>query len=125
MELKPKFIVTPVGSGGIYVGLLDGVQKYLPSTKLIGLGTKECFSSLADKLCTPWTPYAKALEVSQTHENIIIRLSEDEIKDTFTKFKHYACMEPSSAVVFAALNLVPSIEPDDCVVLINTGKLKQ
>lgn len=120
-KMKPDYLVCPVGSGGIFIGLVQGVEQYLPKTKVIGIGTLETFQSYADKLSTPWTPYARAIENSAKRGHAVCRLSEDQIKDVYKRFKHYGSFEPSSAIVFGSFD-AHSFKPNDTVVLINSGK---
>lgn len=121
-DLKPDYIVCPIGSGGIFIGLIEGVRHHLPKVKVIGVGTHDAFQSYADKLSTPWTPYARAMENAVKEGHYIYRLSENQIKNAFKKFKNYGNFEPSSTVVFGALDVYP-FKPDDVVVLINSGRL--
>lgn len=121
-QLKPDYIVCPVGSGGLFIGLVEGARLYVPKTKIIGIGTREAHQSYADKLSTPWTPYARAIENAAKGGHVVYRLSEQQIKDVFKKYKHYGRFEPSSAVVFAAFDVHP-FKQSDTVVLINSGKL--
>lgn len=119
----PDYIICPVGSGGIYIGIIEGIEKYSPKTKVIGIGTQSTYQSFADKLSTPWTPYAKAIENKTSQGHYLFRLDEEEIKRTYLKYKNIASVEISSAVVFAA----PShfkFKPSDKIVFINSGKMK-
>lgn len=120
-RVTPSHLVVPIGSGGLYVGFIQAVdQKGIPS-KVIGVGVQNINYSLADKLYTPWTPYAKALEHYQTLGHIIYRLTEDEVRETYERFKNLVECEPSSSTVFAALNK-HSFLPDNVVVFVNSGK---
>lgn len=120
-KVSPTYIVVPLGSGGIFLGITQAVERYSPSTKVIGIGVQNTIHSFADKLSTPWTPYAKALDHYQKLNHLIYRLSEDEVKKTYQHFKNITDCEPSSAVVFAALEK-HKFNPDDIVVFINSGK---
>jgi len=122
-EVQPNYIVVPVGSGGLFVAMAEGVSNWSPKTKVIGIGVKNNYSSFADKLHTPWTPYTKTMEFYCSHGHTIYRLDEQKIRDTFQKFKNKIDCEPSSAVVYAAADLHP-FKPTDVVVFINTGKIK-
>lgn len=121
-ELKPDYIVCPVGSGGIFIGLVEGARHYLPKTKIIGIGTHEAYQSYADKLSTPWTPYARAIENAAKDGHRVYRLSESDIKEIHKKYKNYGNFEPSSAIVFGAFN-AHTFKPSDSIVLINSGRL--
>ena len=90
-------------------------------TKVIGIGVQNTNQSFADKLPTPWTPYAKALENYQKLGHTIYRLTEKETKNTFNMFKNVVDCEPSSSVVFAALDK-HKFKPEDIVVFLNSGK---
>lgn len=121
-ELKPDYIACPIGSGGIFIGLIEGARHYLPKTKIIGVGTHEAYQSYADKLSTPWTPYARAIENAVKDGHLVYRLSENEIKNVYKKYKNYGNFEPSSAIVFGVLDMY-SFKPSESIVLINSGRL--
>jgi threonine synthase len=117
----PNYIVVPVGSGGIFLGIIQGLELRGLATKVIGIGSQNTTHSFADKLSTPWTPYSRALEhyAKQGHE--VYRLTEQEIKDAYNKYKNLVACEPSSSVVFAALQKHP-FKSTDTIVLLNSGK---
>ena len=119
-EVKPTHIVVPVGSGGIYIGIVHALATKKTPITVIGIGTQNANDSIADKLSTPWTPYAKALEHWQT-KHPIYRLSEQEIKRTYGAYRHLLSCEPSSSVVFAAAEH-HKFTKKDIVILINSGK---
>lgn len=121
-EIKPQYIVAPVGSGGIFMGLVEGVRRYLPETKVIGIGATEAYQSYADKLSTPWSPYARAMENAAISGHAIFRLSESDIRKVFAQFKNYGNFEPSSAIVFGVFDNL-CFKPDDVIVLVNSGRL--
>jgi cysteine synthase len=120
-EISPHFIVVPVGSGGIYFSFVSMSEKLHLPTKIIGIGVEAEQKSIADKLCTPWTPYQKALEAFQKSGHPIYRLSEMEVKRTFDKFKKLTACEPSSSVVFAA-PYKHHFKNEQKVVFLNTGR---
>lgn len=122
-SVTPDYIICPLGSGGIYIGLIEGIEKYSPKTRVFGIGTQSPYQSLADKLSTPWTPYTRAIENKSDLDHKIFRLNEDEIKKTFYKYKNVMQSEVSSAIVFAALDLFP-FKPNDKIVFVNSGKMK-
>lgn len=121
-HLRPTHIVVPVGSGGIYVGIVDGVQRYRLNTKVIGIGVQNTYKSFADKLHTPWSPYTKVMSKFHSLGHPIYRLTEPEIKTNWQKYQHVADLEPSSAVVFAALTK-HQFNQNDVVIFINSGRL--
>lgn len=120
-SIKPKYIVVPVGSGEIFVGLAQGIHRLHLNTTLIGIGVQNTLNSFADKLHTPWTPYARALDALEQQGHNILRITEAEIKKTFTTFRHIVTCEPSSAVVYAAFSHF-NFQSTDTVVFINTGR---
>ncbi|HEY9584719.1 MAG TPA: pyridoxal-phosphate dependent enzyme [Candidatus Paceibacterota bacterium] len=122
-KIIPDYIICPVGSGGIYIGIIEGVEKYCPKTKVIGIGTQSTFQSFADKLSTPWTPYQRAVENKTLQGHYIFRLNEEEIKKTYLQYKNIASVEPSSAIVFAAQSHF-KFKPTDKIIFINSGKMK-
>jgi threonine synthase len=121
--IKPNYIVVPVGSGEIFVGLAQGLDRLKMNTRLIGMGVQNTLSSFADKLHTPWTPYTRALHALEQRGHRVIRITEEEIKSTYTKYRHVISCEPSSAVVFSVFQHI-QFQPHDTVVLINTGRAK-
>jgi cysteine synthase len=116
---KVDYIVVPLGSGGIYMGAIQAVERFRKETKVIGIGVQSTYHSSADKLSTPWTPYAKAIENYTKLGHPIFRLSEQEIK-SFQKYQHLANLEPSSSVVFAAPEKF-NFKKEDCVIFLNSG----
>lgn len=118
---NPDYIIIPVGSGGGFVGLYNGIKKYKLKTKLIGVGVRQKWYSYADKLWTPWTPYQAKIESIIKEDHQYIKLDEDEIKRSYKEFKKIIKCEPSSAVVFGALSKI-RLSKMDKVILINTGK---
>lgn len=119
--VDPTYIVVPIGSGGIYLGIIQALERKKMKTKVIGIGVQNTIHSLADKLSTPWTPYTKALDFYQKAGHPVYRLTEQEIKETHTEFQNVVSCEPSSSVVFAAPQK-HSFKRSDVVVFINSGK---
>src|SRR3989344_4588187 len=117
----PNYIVVPVGSGGIFLGIAQGLERKGAKTKVIGIGTQNTSYSFADKLSTPWTPYSRALEHYEKIGHSTYRLTEQEIKETYNKFKNIITCEPSSSVVFAALEK-HHFKSTDTIVFLNSGK---
>lgn len=122
-KLVPDYIVVPLGSGGIFVGLAEEAERLNLKTKVIGIGVQNSIHSLADKLSTPWTPYAKAIEAYQKFGHLIYRLSEEEVKTAVKNYKNIANAEVSSLVVFNA-PVKHQFKKSDNVVFINSGKIK-
>jgi threonine synthase len=118
---NPDFIVTPVGSGGAFCGLYEGIKRFKLKTKLIGIGVKAKWHSFADKLYTPWTPYERKMKAIQKEGHKIIRLNEKEVKQMWEEFKDIIDCEPSAAVVFAVFSKF-KFKKDDKIILINSGK---
>ncbi len=122
-KIIPDYIICPLGSGGIYIGIIEGIEKYSPKTRAIGIGTQSTYQSFADKLSTPWTPYQRAVENKVLQGHYVFRLSEEEIKKTYLQYKNLASFEPSSAVILAA-PFHFKFKPTDKIVFINSGKMK-
>ncbi len=120
-DIKPDYIVVPIGSGGIFIGVAEAIEKRGGKTRVIGIGVQNSFQSFADKLPTPWTPYSKALLHYQKMGHPIYRLTEEEIKKTYHKFQNVVDCEPTSAVVFAAPEK-HKFKSDDKIVFVNSGK---
>lgn len=116
-----NYVVVPVGSGGIYMGFVQEFERRKSKTKVIGIGTQNTSASFADKLATPWTPYAKALKHYHGLGHTIFRLPENAIKSNFLDFQHVAEFEPSSSIVFAVFSLM-KFSAKDKIVLVNSGK---
>ena len=119
--LNPNYIVVPVGSGGIYLSLVKTIEKRGIPTTIIGIGVKKKINSVADKLSTPWTPYAKALLHYHSKGHRIYRLTEKEVREIYKNFKAVINCEPSSSVVFAAPQK-HFFTRKDVVVFLNSGK---
>lgn len=122
-QTNPDYMIVPVGSGGIFVALAEEFQRMGSKTKVIGVGVQNTIHSFADKLSTPWTPYAKAMEVYQKFGHLIYRLSEDEVKNCFKLFQNVIKCEPSSSAVFSVLTK-HKFSPNDNLVFLNTGAIK-
>lgn len=118
---KPNFIVTPVGSGGAFCGLYEGIKKFKLNARLIGVGVKAKWHSFADKLYTPWTPYESKMRKIVKEGSRIIRLNEKEVKQVWKEFKDVIECEPSAAVVFAVFSRI-KFKKEDKIILINSGK---
>ena len=119
--IVPNYIVVPVGSGGIFIGMAEAVERRNNNTKIIGIGAQNTIRSFADKLSTPWTPYERAMQHYQKLGHFLYRLNEEEIKNAYHNFKNVADCEPSSAVVFAAPTK-HKFKADDKIVFVNSGK---
>ena len=122
-KISPDYIVVPLGSGGIFIGVVQGLERFKSKARVIGMGAQNTLHSIADKLSTPWTPYTKAIETYQKIGHFIYRLNEEEIKAAYKTFQHVVECEPSSSVVFAAMQK-HKFNKDDTVVFINSGKSK-
>lgn len=118
---KPTHIVVPVGSGGIYLGIIQEIERKKMKTKVIGIGIQNTTHSFADKLSTPWTPYAKALEFYQKAGHPIYRLNEQEVKKNYTTFQNIVTCEPSSSVIYTAAEK-HRFSKNDRVIFLNSGK---
>ena len=117
---RPNFLITPVGSGEAFVGLFNGIKKYKLNTMLIGVAPKSN-PSIADKLHTPWTPYASKMKSIFWRKHKIIKLSEDTIKQAYSLAKEHIKCEPSSAIVFGVLPDL-KIKKEDKIIVINSGR---
>lgn len=120
-KVIPNYIIVPVGSGGLFVGVVQAIEQRGLPIKVIGLGVQNTTHSFADKLSTPWTPYSKAIESYEKFGHKVYRLNEDEVRKTYTKYKNIMVCEPSSSVVFAVNSKHQFLE-DDIVVYVNSGK---
>lgn len=119
-EIKPDYIIVPIGSGGIFAGIVNYINHHNLKIHVIGVGVKNTSNSLADKLTTPWTPYEKLLENNKEGFHKVIRINEIEVSSVYEKFKNIIDCEPSSAVVFSALDKI-QFNKNDKVVFVNSG----
>ena len=120
-QANPNFIILPVGGGEAFVGFYNGIKKCKLKTKLIGVGVKDKWQSFADKLHTQWTPYKSKVQSILKEGHKIIKLEEEEIKETYKQYKDKFDIEPSSAVVFGVLPKL-KFKKKDKIILINSGK---
>lgn len=119
--LDPDFIICPVGSGESFVGLHQAIQKKGSRTKLVGI-QPESAASLAEKLTCIWSPYQTTIEeILRTHPYTLIKVTEEEIEESYRKAKKLMRCEPSSGIVLSALSKI-SFPKKANVVLINSGK---
>lgn len=114
------YMVVPLGSGGIFVGMAEQLFRSNHSAKIIGVGPKANYDSFADKLSTPWSPYTKAIEGYEKRGHAIIRLSESEIRKMYLHYRNICNCEPSASVVFAAPDHF-KFKKGNTVVFINSG----
>jgi cysteine synthase len=120
-KVNPDYIVVPLGSGGIYTGFVHALERNNTKTKIIGIGVQNTHYSIADKLYTPWTPYTKTLDYYKDLGHKIYRLSEEEIKRMYKRYKQIMSCEPSSSIVFAALEK-HDFSQSDVIVFLNSGR---
>ena len=123
-SLSPQYIVVPVGSGELFTGVAEAVNRQKLTTKVIGIGVQNTSGSLADKLFTPWTPYARYMRTFENRGHSIYRLSEKEVADTYKKYQHIVSCEVSSSVVFAAIQQ-HGFTKEDKVVFVNSARASQ
>lgn len=119
----PDLVIVPYGSGEAFYGIYLAIKEMKRSTKVVGVKTKKRSKSIADKLCTIWSPYDKLLPniISQGH--YIIELEEEEIKKSYACFSKYVNCEYSSSVVLGALTKI-AINKFSRIILVNSGKGK-
>lgn len=122
-NIFPDYIVVPLGSGGIFHGIVEATERLRKNTKVIGIGSERRQHSIADKLSTPWTPYAKVIQAHQERGHKIYRLTEGQIFKTFAKYRNIVDCEYSSSVVFFA-PVVHPFKKTDTIVFINSGKIR-
>jgi len=118
---NPDFIVVPVGSGEAFCGLYSGIRKFRWKTRIIGVGVKAKWYSLADKLYTPWTPYGSLIKTIIKKGHKLMRLNEAEVKQMWREFKNIIKCEPSASVVFSVFSKF-KFKKGDKIILINSGK---
>ena len=128
-EKFPDVIVLPVGSGELFLGVLQGLKKRRLKTRLLGVTVDK--NSAADKLYSRWNPQQNKLDKllkNQSQFRLLPLASEKHLLDTFAALEaigSFAC-EPSSAAAFAALHQIKAtLKPDDRVLVINTGTFNE
>lgn len=114
------YIVVPLGSGGVFVGMAEQLSRSNHLAKIIGIGPKANYDSFADKLSTPWSPYTKAIEGYERRGHTVIRLSESEIRKMYLNCRNICNCEPSASIVFAAPDHF-KFKKGDTVVFVNSG----
>lgn len=117
---KTTHIVVPLGSGGIFVGMAEQLERSNHKAKIIGIGPKASHNSFADKLSTPWTPYTRAIETYERLGHITIHLSESDIRKAYLDFRNLCNCEPSASIVFSAPEHF-EFKKGDVVVFVNSG----
>lgn len=118
-KIRPDYVICPVGSGEAFVGIVTGLRRHRLKTKVIGVTARRQFS-FADKLYTPYTPYAQKLRALTRQGHSIVKLDEATIRKTYLEIKKYLRCEPSSCLVFAALKTIKNKKAK--VVVVNSGK---
>lgn len=116
---KVDYWIVPVGSGEAFVGIYEGLLKNKSKATLVGVGVKS-LHSFADKLSTPYTPYAQHIKRIVKAGNKLILLNEKEVMDTYEDYKEALQVEPSATVVWAALPKL-KLKDEDVVVVVNSG----
>ena len=119
-DSRPNFLITPIGSGEAFIGLFNGIKKYKLNTTLIGVAPKSN-PSFADKLHTPWTPYASKMKSIFWRKHKVVRLSEETVEQTYSLARKHIKCEPSSAIVFGVLPDL-KIKKEDKIIVINSGR---
>ena len=114
------YLVCPVGSGEAFVGLYQGLRDRGRDASLIGVGV-ESAHSFATKLATTWTPYEEKLGEITAEGHQLLRLTEDEVRNAYEKYKDRYVCEPSSTVVWGGLEKL-TLPNAARVVVINSGK---
>ena len=122
-EVTPDYIVVPIGTGEIYVGIVRKIKSLGIHTKVVGIGIIDRHSSIADKLITMYTPYKRVMKQYAEEGHTIYRLTDDEVKKQYDKYNYIATSEPSSTVVYAAAEK-HNFKKGDKIVFINTGTSK-
>jgi len=118
---NPAYVITPVGSGELFVGIYYGLKDAGLKTKLIGIGVND-LNSIADKLHTPWTPYEKIIGKITAEGHQFIRLDEPVVKATVKQMGRFSLNSEASALVaFAAFDIF-NMTRGETIVYVNSGK---
>lgn len=117
----PDIVVVPYGSGEAFWGIYWAIKEMGRNTKLIGVKSQKKSKSLADKLCTIWTPYDTFLPFIIPQGHLVIEVSEDDILEAYNILHNYIDCEYSSCVVLTALKYF-RFSKNQKVILINSGK---
>ncbi len=113
----PHYMVAPVGSGELMMGLYEGIERRGLRTILTGVAATR--QSIADKLSPPCTPYEGMLRTITRYEHRIIRVGTQDIRRSMREAPNDLVMEASASVVLAGLDCLHGQGKN--VVLINTG----
>ncbi len=115
-EVRPDYLICPIGSGEGFVGLSQGIEKRRFKTQLIGV-FPSIEHSIADKLVAPGHCYKGRFDPDKQR---FFGIPEAEIAKAYQIAKQYFSCEPSSAIVLNALRRI-SPKETETIVLINTG----
>ena len=119
-DSAPDYLICPVGSGEAFVGLYNGIKKYQLKTKLVGVRPKSN-PSFADKLPTSWLLYQAKIQHILKDGNMIIELTEEEIKSAYDYAKNHMVCEPSGTVGLGVFSKIDFKETDN-IIVVNSGK---
>lgn len=118
-DIYPDILVVPWGSGDGLLGVLRGVKKLLPKTKVVAAN---CNDKYASKLHTYFNLLDDVKKETEGLDVEFLSISKKELKSAFDKTKRYIRNEPSSAVVFAALEKIKIAVLGKNIVVINSGQ---
>lgn len=116
IEVRPDYLICPIGSGEGFVGLSQGIEKRHPKTQLIGV-FPSIEHSIADKLTAPGHAYRGRFDPGKQR---FFGIPEAEITKAYQIIRRYLSCEPSSAIAFNALRRI-SAKETDTIVIINAG----
>ena len=117
---KPDYLVCPVGSGEAFVGFYDGIRKRRLKTRLVGVAPREN-PSYADKLARIWSPYTVKINRIRRAGHTLLKLSEKDIKASYQEYRGYLRCEPSSCIVWKAIERL-NLPRHKNVIVINSGR---
>lgn len=117
---KVDYIIVPIGSGGIFVGVAEQLATSFRPTTVVGVGPTAVYDSFADKLSTPWSPYTKAMVKYEKIGNTVLRVSESDIRKYYRDYRHVCNCEPSASIVFGALEHIRP-KSGTTAVFVNSG----
>lgn len=122
---KPDLIITPLGSGELYLGLHEGMMESNSTTTLLGVHPK-ANESMADKLCTRFRPLQGNILAEQmrgaSHGTLRGRadITEADIQWCIQNAPDGLNAEPSALV---PLQMIKRLDrADQKIIMISTGK---
>jgi len=131
----PDYIICPIGSGKLWKTIVDVIEVQGLPTRVIGVAPRkgnpfyrqnEFTSSVADKLTAPYIALTDEI-LSRAPKHVVVEASETQLKKAYSKAREQGIeCEVSGAAAFVFYDdhfrKRNSIDLDDAVVLVSTGR---